>query len=91
VLRLIEPSELVASFVELPDEEQAWRGRLFLAMLWLTHDIPMSWWYALADEASLPSDYRAMMTAFPDELIVTRVHGLRAGQALETGVGLAEA
>jgi hypothetical protein len=91
VLRLIEPDELLPGFLALPDAEQCWRGRLYLAALWSTHHVPFAWWIALCADEDATHGYRALIEATPDALLVARTRALRAELALVTGRGLARA
>jgi hypothetical protein len=91
VLQLIRADELPEIFLLLPDDEQRWRGRLFLAVLWASHSVAFSWWTAFGDDAETTTELRPIMEETPDELFIARAHGLRAELAVETGVGLARA
>ena len=91
VLRLIDPEEMPNSFLVLSDEEQHWRGRLYLIILWGVHHKPYAWIHALQPGPPTTTEYRAGVEAYPDELHLAKMRGYAAEIAVETGEGLERA
>lgn len=72
VLRLL-PGEPPETFLALPPDEQAWRGRFFLMAWILTRNEPFSWDAALADDPDLNRQNRELVAATPDERILAEL------------------
>lgn len=67
ILRLIPTETAPSSFLAMPNDEQAWRGRYFLMAWWLTHDVTQAWWAALSIDAE---QGRATVAGTEDEAII---------------------
>jgi hypothetical protein len=78
LLRTIDPEEIPAAFVALPDEEQRWRGRLYLMVWWASRDKPYSWDAALIQDPAYEHEWRAIVQETPDELLLARVQAAQA-------------
>jgi hypothetical protein len=89
VLKLIDPEEMPDSFILLSDEEQRWRGRVYLMVLWLYHHKAYSWSAALTDGPPATTEWRRIAEATPDERILASMRGYAAEVTVETGQGLA--
>jgi hypothetical protein len=81
VLRFIDPEGMPASFVALPNDEQIWRGRLFMAVWWLVRFEPLAWTMALEDEDG--TDRRQWMLGTPDEVFISRWRAAQAEKATD--------
>jgi hypothetical protein len=88
VLGVIDPEEMPSSFMALPDDEQRWRGRLYLVVLWGSHHKPYSWWAALDVNPEDEADLRRSMEEMPDEVFLGHWRAMLAEIAVETGKGL---
>jgi hypothetical protein len=84
----LDVDAIPAAFLALPDDEQMWRGRLFLAVYWMSHSMAYSWSAALTNTEPYLSDWRAIILDAPDELLVTRFRAAQAEIAVETGAGI---
>jgi len=76
---LPDDDDLPDSFRLLPQEEQAWRGRLML-MTWLvTGDETYAWLVALADSEPHNTESRALVASVADSRLISDVaqHPLR--------------
>ena len=63
------PDELPFTFTELPAEERAWRGRLFL-MVWILYGHKAySWWVALASDRDWESNMRQVVSEASDDFL----------------------
>ena len=66
VLRLLP--EPPASFLVLPDEEQRWRGRLFIAMYGAGYPIDYAWWFVLwTNNAEWEAWAKDFVSQIPDD------------------------
>lgn len=73
LLRLIPTEGIPAGFTGLPDSEQAWRGRMYLATWVLTHNETYSWAIALSDDPD--GESKAMMADIPDGNLMAGLRG----------------
>lgn len=73
VLRLL-PDEVPPSFLALPPEEQAWRGRYFL-MTWALHEqhAAFAWSAALANSPEHVKEAKLVVSEVRDEDIINSV------------------
>lgn len=67
ILRLIPTDTAPASFLAMPNDEQAWRGRYFLMTWWLTHDVTYAWALALMAD---PVHGKAVVAQTEDDAII---------------------
>lgn len=85
VLRLIDPDEMPDSFVLMSDDQQRWRGRLYLKYLWGFHNKAYAWVNALTEDEA---EYRPGIDATDDETIFAMMGGNATELKMETGEGL---
>lgn len=78
--------EVPKSFVRLPPEEQAWRGRLWLALFGSGQEIAYAWGVALEAE-SLIAAMKARIANVPDEAFPKMVEGRLASDAAKADQG----
>lgn len=88
VLKAIDPEIMPLAYQRLPDDEQMWRGRLFMAIYWMSHDLPYSWSGAMVTDPEFLGDWRTIIEQTPDELLLARYRAAGAEIAVETGQGL---
>lgn len=89
VLLALDAEQIPTAFIVLPDAEQRWRGRLFMALYWLTHHPAFSWAHALITSEPEQSEWRKMVTdADDDDLILARFRAANAEVAIEQGADL---
>ena len=72
LLRVIDPEEMPYSFLALTDEEQRWRGRLFIAVFWMSHHKAYSWTAALSAEPVVATEWRQVIEHTPDSVLLDR-------------------
>lgn len=68
LLRLL-PSEPPASFTNMPDDEQRWRGKAFLALWGMGAPEHFCWGIALQTIDPDQAGFRADIEAIPDDMI----------------------
>ena len=84
VLELL-PVDRPRAFDRLPEDEQAWRGRLWLIMFGAGYQPDHAWWFVLYDEPDWVRDMKALVAEVPDDHYALMVQGrltYEAGKAL---------
>ena len=67
VLRLLPP-EPPNSFLRLPPDEQAWRGRMWISMYGAGYDPGHAWWFVLwTDDAEWEAWAKDLISKVPDD------------------------
>jgi hypothetical protein len=70
LLRLIPEEEMPGAFINATDEEQAWRGRLFLMMYSMHGNAPHAWFVALSTDPDHVREMKPFVASIPDSDIV---------------------
>jgi hypothetical protein len=72
LLQTIDVDEMPTTFINMDDDQQRWRGRLYLKYLWGFHDKAFAWVNALTDDEA---EYRPGVDATDDETIFAMMRG----------------
>jgi hypothetical protein len=80
LLRLIPREGFPLAFYTLPDEEQRWRGRVYLMLYSLTGHASHAWWLAMNTDADSVRNLKELVRTTPDSSIMEELRRLSAEQ-----------
>ena len=80
LLRLIPKEGFPLTFYTLPNEEQQWRGRVYLMMYSLTGHASHAWWLAMNTDPDSVRDLKELVRTTPDTVITGELRRLAREQ-----------